>query len=39
MVRVRSDGQRVVTNGPFAATREVLGGFYVIDVSRTSMPR
>jgi len=30
-VRVR-DGQRVVTDGPFAETREVLGGFYLIDV-------
>lgn len=31
-VRVDSDGRRVVTDGPFAETREVLGGFYVIDV-------
>jgi hypothetical protein len=30
-VRVR-DGQRVVTDGPFAETREVLGGFYLINV-------
>jgi hypothetical protein len=30
-VRVR-DGRRVVTDGPFAETREVLGGFYLIDV-------
>lgn len=30
-VRVR-DGKRLVTDGPFAETREVLGGFYVIDV-------
>ena len=30
-VRVR-DGRRIVTDGPFAETREVLGGFYVIDV-------
>lgn len=30
-VRVR-DGQRVITDGPFAETREVLGGFYLIDV-------
>jgi hypothetical protein len=29
-VRVK-DGERVVTDGPFAETREVLGGFYVID--------
>lgn len=27
------DGERVVTDGPFAETREVLGGFYMIDVS------
>ncbi|RLK58732.1 YciI family protein [Actinokineospora cianjurensis] len=31
-VRVAADGTRVVTDGPFAETREVLGGFYVIDV-------
>ena len=31
LVRVR-DGQRLVTDGPFAETREVLGGFYLIDV-------
>ena len=30
-VRVR-DGRRHVTDGPFAEAREVLGGFYVIDV-------
>ena len=30
-VRVR-DGKRFVTDGPFAETREVLGGFYLIDV-------
>jgi hypothetical protein len=30
-VRVR-DGKRLVTDGPFAETREVLGGFYLIDV-------
>ena len=29
-VRVR-DGKPVVTAGPFAETREVLGGFYLID--------
>ena len=29
-VRVR-DGKRLVTDGPFAETREQLGGFYVID--------
>jgi hypothetical protein len=30
-VRVRN-GKVVVTDGPFAETREVLGGFYLIDV-------
>ena len=30
-VRVRK-GDRMVTDGPFAETREVLGGFYLIDV-------
>jgi hypothetical protein len=30
-VRVR-DGKRIVTDGPFAETREVLGGYYVVDV-------
>lgn len=30
-VRVK-DTERVVTDGPFAETREVLGGFYMIDV-------
>ena len=29
-VRVR-DGKRLVTDGPFAETREQLGGFYVLD--------
>ncbi len=32
-VRVDRDGQRTITtDGPFAETREVLGGYYVIDV-------
>jgi hypothetical protein len=31
-VRVRN-GRRLVTDGPFAETREVLGGFYLIDVA------
>lgn len=31
-VRVR-DGRRVVTDGPFAETREQLGGYYVIEAS------
>jgi len=30
-VRVR-DGKRVVTDGPFAETKEQLGGYYLIDV-------
>ncbi|ROO86404.1 hypothetical protein EDD29_3970 [Actinocorallia herbida] len=32
MVRVGPDGERTVTDGPFAETRELIGGFYVIDV-------
>lgn len=31
-VRVAADGTRTVVDGPFAESREVLGGFYVIDV-------
>ena len=31
-VRVR-DGERVVSDGPFAETKEQLGGFYMIDVA------
>jgi hypothetical protein len=31
-VRVR-DGETQVTDGPFAETKEVLGGYYVIDVA------
>jgi hypothetical protein len=31
-VRVR-DGQRLVTNGPFAETTEQLGGYYILDVA------
>ncbi|MEV1329859.1 YciI family protein [Micromonospora costi] len=31
-VRVDATGERAVTDGPFAETREVLGGYYVIDV-------
>jgi hypothetical protein len=30
-VRVR-DGNRVVTDGPFAETKEWLGGYYIVDV-------
>ena len=32
-VRIRDDGERVVTDGPFAETKEQVGGFYVIDVA------
>jgi hypothetical protein len=31
-VRVR-DGKRLITDGPFAETREQLGGYYVIEAS------
>lgn len=31
-VQVR-DGQRITTDGPFAETKEVLGGFYLIDAT------
>jgi hypothetical protein len=31
-VRVR-DGRRLVTDGPFAETREQLGGFYMVDAA------
>ncbi|MEJ3750233.1 YciI family protein [Actinomycetes bacterium KLBMP 9797] len=31
-VRVTKEGERVVTDGPFAETREMLGGYYVLDV-------
>src|SRR5215813_4280632 len=31
-VRVR-EGKRLVTDGPFAETREQLGGFYLIDAN------
>lgn len=30
-VRV-NDGETLITDGPFAATKEVLGGYYVIEV-------
>jgi hypothetical protein len=30
-VQVR-DGRRIVTDGPFAETKEQLGGYYVVDV-------
>jgi len=31
-VQVR-DGKRIVTDGPFVETKEVIGGYYVIDVA------
>jgi len=31
-VRVR-DGQRMTTDGPFAETKEILGGFYIIEAA------
>jgi hypothetical protein len=31
-VEVRPEGERVVTDGPFAETREMVGGYYLIDV-------
>ena len=30
-VRVR-DGERIVTDGPFAETKETLGGYYLLEV-------
>lgn len=30
-VQIR-DGNRIITDGPFAETREQLGGYYIIDV-------
>lgn len=31
-VKVR-DGKRVTTDGPFAETKEVLGGFYIVEAA------
>lgn len=31
-VQIR-DGKRIVTDGPFIESKEVIGGFYVIDVA------
>src|SRR4029434_6182244 len=31
-VRIRN-GERLITDGPFAETREQLGGYYIIDVA------
>jgi hypothetical protein len=32
-VRASDDGGRVVTDGPFAETKEQLGGFYLVEVN------
>lgn len=31
-VQVASSGERLVTDGPFAETREYLGGYYILDL-------
>ena len=31
-VQVSASGERMVTDGPFAETREYLGGYYVLDL-------
>ena len=31
-VRVTQGGERIVTDGPFAETREYLGGYYILDL-------
>jgi len=31
-VKVDDGGTRLVTDGPFAETREILGGYYILDV-------
>jgi hypothetical protein len=35
-VRLR-DGKRLVTDGPFAETREQLGGYFLIDVENLNV--
>ncbi|MEZ5343719.1 MAG: YciI family protein [Acidimicrobiales bacterium] len=37
-VRVR-DGKRIVTDGPFIESKEVIGGYYVIDVANSTKER
>ena len=32
-IRISDDGERIVSDGPFAETKEQVGGFYLIDVS------
>ncbi|BCY10304.1 YciI family protein [Actinoplanes sp. L3-i22] len=31
-LHVRANGDRVITDGPYAETREIVGGYYLIDV-------
>jgi hypothetical protein len=31
-VRVGQSGERIITDGPFAETREYLGGYYILDL-------
>ena len=31
-VRVDRSGERIITDGPFAETREYLGGYYILDL-------
>ena len=31
-VRVDRAGERIITDGPFAETREYLGGYYILDL-------
>lgn len=31
-VQVSKSGERIVTDGPFAETREYLGGYYILDL-------
>ena len=31
-IQVTSSGERTVTDGPFAETREYLGGYYILDL-------
>jgi hypothetical protein len=32
-IRAGADGSRLMTDGPFAETKEALGGFYVVDAA------
>jgi hypothetical protein len=35
-VHIRGDGSRVVTDGPYAETRELVGGYYLIECPSTA---